>query len=254
MSGLFDSILYVPFFNLLVFLYNTVAFNDFGFAIILLTLLARLGLSPLSIKALRSQKDLAQLQPKLKEIQEKLKNEPQKQTREVMELYRKHNVNPFSGCLPLLIQLPILIALYRVSIAGFEENSLSVLYSFIKNPGFLNSVSFGFIDLTKRSILLSLIAGVSQFLQTKMTVSSQKSQASQKDQKALTAGPLGAMNQQMLHFFPLITIIVSMSFPAGLPLYWIATTFFSIFEQARINKIKIDIHGESDRKTNLPDR
>jgi len=248
MSELFNSILYVPFFNLLVFLYNTVAFSDFGLAIVLLTLIIRAALSPLSVKTFKSQKIMAELQPKVKEIQEKLKNEPQKQSREIMELYQKHNINPFSGCLPLLIQLPILIALYRVSIAGFGENSLSVLYDFVKNPGFLNPTSFGFIDLTKRSILLSLVAGAAQFLQTKMTISSGKNQASQK------GNPLGAMNQQMLHFLPLITIIVSMSFPAGLPLYWLATTVFSIFEQAHINKAKIDTHGKSNGKFNLSDR
>ena len=245
MANLFNSILYIPFFNLLVFLYNTVAFSDFGLAIILLTLIVRAVLSPLSIKTFRSQKIMAELQPKVKEIQQRLKNEPQKQTAEIMELYKKYNTNPFSGCLPLLIQLPILIALYQVSIAGFEENSLSVLYGFIKDPGFLNSISFGFIDLTKRSVSLSLLAGAGQFIQSRLSVSFQKNQ---KD------NPLSAMNRQMLYFFPLITIIISMSFPAGLPLYWLATTAFSIFEQTYINRIKINSDGKSAREANLPDR
>lgn len=265
MSGLFNTILYAPFFNLLVFLYNTVAFNDFGIAIILLTLIIRLLLSPLSVKTIKSQKALAELQPKIKEVQEKFKNDPQKQTQEVMGLYRRHKVNPFSGCFPLLIQLPVLIALYRVSVAGFEETSLSVLYSFIKNPDFLNSTSLGFIDLTKKNILLSVIAGAAQFWQTRMSSSFSKNSAIPKDQKATaipqhsaggrtaepsTNNPLGAINQQMLYFFPIITIIISMSFPAGLPLYWIATTLFSIIEQAYINKI----HGEPNGKFNSSDR
>ena len=250
MSELFNIILYVPFFNLLVFLYNTVAFNDFGIAIILLTLIIRLGLSPLSIKTIKSQKALAELQPKIKEIQEKFKNDTQKQTREVMELYRRHKVNPFSGCFPLLIQLPILIALYQVSVAGFKENSLSVLYGFIKNPDFLNSASLGFIDLTKKNILLSLVAGAAQFWQTKTSASFSKNSTLSRDQKNQKANPLGAINQQMLYFFPIITIVISMSFPAGLPLYWITTTLFSIIEQAYINKI----HGEPNGKFNLSDR
>ena len=239
--NLFNSILYVPFLNLLVFLYDTIAFNDFGVAIILLTLIIRLILSPLSIKTFKSQKALSELQPKVKEIQEKFKNDSREQSKQIMDLYRQYNVNPFSGCLPLLIQLPILIALYKVSTAGFEQNSLSVLYSFIENPAFLNSVSLGFIDLTKRSILLSLIAGVSQFLQTKLSLSFSKNPIFQKDQKS---NPLASINEQMLYFLPVITIIVSMSFPAGLPLYWIATTVFSIFEQAYINRIKLK-HDQS---------
>ena len=250
MTGIFETILYIPFFNFLVFLYNTVAFQDFGVAIILLTLIIRLILSPLSIKTFKSQKVLSELQPKVKEIQEKFKNDTQKQTQQVMEMYKQYNINPFSGCLPLLIQLPILIALYRVSIAGFEQNSLSVLYEFIRNPGFLNQTSLGFIDLTKRSIFLSAVAGVSQFLQTKLSVSSQKNALFQKDQKI---NPLASMNQQMLYFLPVITIIVSMSFPAGLPLYWIATTLFSIAEQLYIARIQVEIHGGSNRKPNFQD-
>ncbi len=267
MTGIFETILYIPFFNFLVFLYNTVAFQDFGVAIILLTLIIRLILSPLSIKTFRSQKVLSELQPKVKEIQEKFKNDAQKQTQQVMGMYKQYNINPFSGCLPLLIQLPILIALYRVSIAGFEQNSLSVLYEFIKNPGFLNQASLGFIDLTKRSVFLSAVAGVSQFLQTKLSVSSPKNPVFQKDQKATaipqraasgsaepsTRNPLASMNQQMLYFLPIITIIISMSFPAGLPLYWIATTLFSIAEQLYIARIQIEIHGESNRKPDFQD-
>lgn len=251
--NLFSAILYIPFLNLLVFLYNTVAFNDFGIAIILLTLIIRLILSPLSIKTSRSQKALSELQPKVKEIQEKFKNDSREQSKQVMDLYRQYNVNPFSGCLPLLIQLPILIALYRVSIAGFRGDSLSVLYSFVKNPASLNSISLGFIDLTKRSIPLALIAGVGQFLQTKLSLSFSKNPIFPKDQKT---NPLASINEQMLYFLPIITIIVSMSFPAGLALYWIATTIFSIFEQVYINKSSRSQakYAKSDRTTNFRDR
>lgn len=264
MTGLFDSILYVPFFNFLVFLYNTIAFEDFGMAIILLTLIIRLILSPLSVKTLKSQKILSELQPKILEIQDKFKDDREKQTRQIMELYRQQKVNPFSGCLPLLIQLPILIALYRVSIAGFEENALSVLYNFVKNPDFLNPTSLGFIDLTKRNIFLSVIAGISQFFQTKSSLASQKKPAFQKSQttsspQALTSQSVakqnlgGLMSQQMLYFLPLITIIISMSFPAGLPLYWIATTAFSVLEQVYISRLKLEIHGRTKGSTNFPD-
>ncbi len=264
MTGLFNSILYIPFFNLLVFLYNTVAFHDFGLAIILLTLVIRLVLSPLSIKTFKSQKILSELQPKIKEIQEKFKNDPQKQTQQIMETYKQYKANPFSGCLPLLIQLPILIALYQVSLAGFEKNSLSALYSFVKNPEFLNQTSLGFIDLTKRSVFLSVFAGVSQFLQTKLSLNFQKNPALQKSPKTTaipqravsgsaepsTSNPIASMNQQMLYFLPIITIIISMSFPAGLPLYWIATTLFSVLEQVYINKT----YAKPNRKPDFSNR
>ncbi len=250
MIGLFNTILYVPFLNLLVFLYNTVSFQDFGVAIILTTIIIRLILSPLSIKAFRSQKILSELQPEVKKVQEKFKDDPQRQTKEIMDLYRRYNINPFSGCLPLLIQLPVLIALYRISITGFENGSLSALYGFIENPGALNQVFLGFIDLTKKSIFLAIIAGSFQFLQTKLSLSAQKNSPFQGAQKN---NPLAMMNQQMLYFLPLITIMVSLSFPAGLPLYWIATTLFSIAEQLYISKTQIKNDGNSSRKSDSRD-
>lgn len=251
MTGLFDTVLYTPFFNFLVFLYNTIAFQDFGLSIVLLTLTIRLILSPLSIKTFKSQKILSELQPRVKEIQEKFKDDSSKQTQQIMEMYRQYKINPFSGCLPLLIQLPVLIALYQVSIAGFEQNSLSILYSFVGKPDLLNSTSFGFIDLTKKSLFLSVLAGIAQFLQTRLSVASHKTSIFRKES---SPNPLALMNQQMLYFLPVITIIISMSFPAGLPLYWIATTLFSIVEQLYLKQIKSDIYGDSNRKPNSPDR
>lgn len=245
MTALFDLILYIPLFNFLVFLYNTVAFNDFGVAIIFLTLIIRLFMSPLSVKAFRSQKHLTELQPKVKEIQDKLKDNPQKQTQEIMGLYKQHKVNPFSGCFLILIQLPVLIALYRVSIAGFTESSLSVLYGFVSRPESLNPLFLGFFDLTKRSIVLSLIAGAFQFLQMKTSFQPKKNQTGN------SQSGVASLNQQMLYFFPLITIIISLSFPAGLPLYWIATTAFSVLEQAYVNKTKTKNHGEPDSQSNF---
>lgn len=231
MGQLFNTILYTPLFNFLVFLYNTIAFKDFGIAIILLTLIIRFFLSPLSIKAFKSQKLLADLQPKIKELQEKFKGDPQSQTKEMMEFYKKHKINPFSGCFLLLIQLPILIALYRISTFGFDKDSLAIVYSFIKKPEFLNPVAFGIIDLTKKNFILAIIAGITQFFQTKLSLKNQP------QEKNKNTTPLSLINQQMLYFSPFLTIMISISFPAGLPLYWITTTLFSILEQFYINRL-----------------
>ncbi|MBI2627041.1 MAG: membrane protein insertase YidC [Parcubacteria group bacterium] len=235
MSNLFNQLLLTPFFSVLVFFYNTVAFGDFGVAIIMLTFLVRLVLSPLSYKALRSQKEMQELQPKLKELQEKYKNDKQALAQATMDLYKLHKVNPFSGCLPLLIQLPILIALYQVSIKGFSSEMLARVYSFIDQPDQINSISLGFIDLTKKSWGLAIIAGFSQFIQSKLslTKSVKIKEGGQKDQVKSKESALDMQNmmqKQMLYFFPILTIVMSTSFPAGLPLYWIATTLFSIGE------------------------
>src|SRR3989344_4198941 len=114
MSNLFQEILYRPIFNLLAFLYDIIPGNDLGVAIIILTLFIKFVFLPLSLKVVRSQKEMQVIQPKIKEIQEKFKNNKQAQAQATMELYKEHNVNPLSGCFPLLVQLPILIAVYRV--------------------------------------------------------------------------------------------------------------------------------------------
>lgn len=238
MTAIFDTLLYTPLFNFLVFLYNTVAFGDFGIAIVFLTVIIRLVMSPLSIRAFRSQKILSELQPKIQEIQKKFKENPQKQTQEVMALYKDHNTNPFSGCFLLLVQLPVLLALYRVSVAGFGESSLAALYSFVEKPEFLNNFFLGIFELTKRSIILSLVAGAVQFFQMKLSLPRIKQSSA------------ASLNEQMLYFFPLITIIISLSFPAGLPLYWIATTAFSILEQLYVNKTSTN-YGESNKRVNF---
>lgn len=227
MTGIFEALLYTPLFNLLVFLYDTVALGDFGVAIILLTVVIRLVLSPLSIRALESQRKLGELQPKIQEVQKKFKDDPQKQTREVMALYKENKTNPFSGCLLLLVQLPVLFALYRISVAGFGEESLSALYGFIARPESLNSLFIGFFDLTKRSVVLSVFAGALQFFQMKLSFSKPGN---------ASVGSLAGLNRQMLYFLPLMIIMISLSFPAGLPLYMMATTAFSILEQIYVNK------------------
>ncbi len=120
-SVIFNDFLYRPLFNILVFFYNIVPGHDFGLAIILITFLIRLILFPLSRKSIKSRKDLEELQPKIKAIQQKYKDKSE-QAKYLMTVYKEHKVNPASGCLPLLIQLPILFALYRVFIGGTDPN------------------------------------------------------------------------------------------------------------------------------------
>ncbi len=226
MLELFNTILYRPLFNAVIFLYDIIPGGDFGLAIVALTVIIRLAFSPLSIKTIQSQKTMNKINPKLKAIKEKFKNDNQAQSAAIMELYKEHKVNPFFGCLPLLIQLPILIALYRAFRAGFQEANLSMLYSFVKNPGHIHTISLGFIDITSRSIALAIITGVFQFIQLKQNSSITGSAGGVSDQKELQA-----LNSQMLYFFPVMIIIIGWNLPAGLLFYWVAATLFSMGEQ-----------------------
>ncbi|MFH1966290.1 MAG: YidC/Oxa1 family membrane protein insertase [Patescibacteria group bacterium] len=224
---IFNEILYYPLFNALVWLYNFIPGNDLGIAIILLTILIRFILYPLSKKAIQSQKAISKLQPKIKEIQKKYKNK-EEQAKAMMELYKKYKVNPMAGCLPILIQLPILIALYRVFINGLNPEALNFLYGFIERPEALNVMFLGLIDLSQRNIFLAVLAGAFQFVQSKMimpqNVNKQKGKSGGIDFSSI-------MTHQMVYMMPLITIFIAWNLPSALPLYWIVITLFGIVQQ-----------------------
>lgn len=227
MGEFFHLILTKPLFNILIWFYNVVPGHDLGLAIIALTLLIRLVLVPSFQKSLRSQKELQQLQPKLNEIREKHKNDKEAQTKAIMEFYKEHKVNPFSSCLPLLIQLPILLALYRVFFKGLDGQVGSELYSFVADPGKINTVFLGLVELTRPNFLFAFLAGALQFIQSKMIAP--KTQSTPDKTAAM-------MNIQFTYFMPILTIFIAMKLPAGLSLYWAVTTLFAIGQQYYIIK------------------
>jgi YidC/Oxa1 family membrane protein insertase len=234
MTELFNTLLYKPLFNATILLYNLVPGNDFGLAVITLTTIIRLAFFPLTLKTLRSQKALSRINPQVSAIKEKFKNDMQAQSAAIMNLYKENKVNPMSGCLPLLIQLPILIALYKAFGAGFKPENLTLLYSFVSNPVSINPVSFGFLDITVRSIPLAIITGVVQYFQLSQN---QKIMSGNNPKTGtLPANDFQALNKQMLYFFPVMIIIIGWNLPAGLVVYWLATTLFSVAEQAYLRR------------------
>jgi len=227
MAHLFTIIFYQPILNLLVYLYNTISFHDFGLAIIFLTILLKLILWPLGRSAIKSQKSLQDLQPKIDELKKQYGDNKTELSRATMDLYKNNKVNPFSSCLPLLIQLPFLIAVYRVFRDGVN-NKLDYVYSFIARPETINLVSFGFLDLGKPSIPLAILAGLAQFWQAKMMITKKpevKTPGSKDESMA------AIMNKQMLYFMPAITIFIGISLPGGLTLYWFVLTLVTVLQQ-----------------------
>lgn len=229
LATLFNEVLYRPIFNALVFLYNIIPGHDFGIAIIVLTIIIRFILFPLSYKSIKSRHEMSVLQPKIKEIQKKHKDK-QDQSREMMKLYKEHKVNPMSGCLPLLIQFPILIALYRVLINVLKPDSLGSLYSFIKNPGTIKALSLGFIDLSKSSPVLAVLAGVFQFFYSKITMKYSPTMP-QTSSKKRAFDMQKTMSRQMIYFMPILTVVIAWNFPAGLPLYWAVSTLLGLGQE-----------------------
>lgn len=219
MTYLFTTIIYRPLLNILVLLYGSVSAGDLGIAIVLMTILIRALSLPLSLRMVRSQREMALLGPEMERIKEKHKDDKATQGQAMMELYKQHNINPLAGCLPLLIQIPVLLGLYRVFLNVFKPGSLDVLYGFIPNPGTINTISLGFLDLAARSIVLALMAGAAQFVHAWLSKTGKET------------GQAAMLGKQMLYFFPLMIIVISWNLPAGLALYWVVSTLLSIGEQ-----------------------
>jgi len=227
----FNKVLYQPLFNALVLIYNYFPGNDFGIAVIVLTVLIRLALHPLMSQSLKSQRVMSDLQPKIKEVQNKFKDNKQKQTEELLKIYQDAKINPISGFLPLLIQLPLLIALYQVFWKGLEPGAMSSLYGFVPNAGIINPSFLGLVNLSQASMLFAILAGTVQFFQAKsMNPKTKQTGDSKTNQMA------NIMQKQMMYFLPFFTVMILLRLPAAIALYWIVTSLFSIMQQHFANK------------------
>lgn len=236
MLAIFNAIVYQPIYNALIFFYNFIPGQDFGIAIIVVTLLLKFLLFPLSQKQIESQKKLQELQPKIKAIQEKHKNDKEKQTKELMEFYKTNKANPFGGCLPLIVQLVFLIAIYRVLMNISDAHLMAdagALYSFIHNPGQIRSLFVGLIDLSKPFWPFAVLAAGAQFWQTKMLMGKQPPVTQEAGKNPDFAQ---IMNKQMLYLGPGLTFFIGIKFAAGLSLYWLVSTVFAIWQQWHLSK------------------
>lgn len=227
-SYLFNEIFYKPLFNGLIFLYNIVPSHDMGASIIVLTIVIRIVLWPLTGKGIKSQKILAALQPKIEEIKNKFKDNKEAQAKSLMALYSENKINPLSGILPLLIQIPIIFALWRVFLNSINSD-FSSIYSFIQTPDKIQTVFLGLFDLTKHSVSLAVIAGILQYFQTKMIMPSRVKSSENKSHGSVDFGQI--MSKQMLYFGPIISIVIFWNLPAALPLYWIVVTLATMLQQ-----------------------
>lgn len=233
-KSIISKILYQPLLNALIFLVWLIPDHNVGWAIIILTIIIRIILLPSSMNATRQQKKMRDLQPEIQELQSKYKDDKQKQSQELMKFYKEKKINPLGSCLPLLVQMPILIILYYVFRNGLDTSRFSLLYSFVPQPEYIKTVFLG-IDLAKPDLwILPIIAGVLQFVQGwQITPPSPK--GGNKEKKPEMAQ---MMTKQMLYLMPLFTIFIAGKLQAALPLYWIVTSVFTIVQQWWVLKDK----------------
>ncbi len=240
MSGiihLFNAIFLQPILNVLIWLYDVLPGHNIGLAIILLTILIKLILYPFTVAQIKQQRALQELQPKIDEIRSRLKDQKDEQARELMALYSREKVNPASSCLPLLIQLPVFLALYRALVSGLAAKNFALLYSFVPVPQSVNTMFLGFMDLSKPSYVLAIIAALVQYVQTKQILKPPAATITSPPPEV--AGSKGAkdesmatmMNKQMMYVMPVMTAVIGFSLPGGLTLYWFVMSLLTLLQQ-----------------------
>ncbi|MEK7180841.1 MAG: YidC/Oxa1 family membrane protein insertase [Patescibacteria group bacterium] len=240
MSNFFNTILFEPLFNALIFLYQTIALKDLGLAIILLTILIRFILYPVFQKSIKDQRALQEIQPKLKKVQEEHKKDRVKQSEAMMALYKEHKLNPFSPFLTLIIQLPVLITLYKVFRTILIPDFSKYLYSITPIPQAINYSFLGLINLTQSNIFIVVLAVLAQYFQGKLSLP--------KKTNTGTLSTTEKMSQKMVLFAPVLTGVVLLSLPSALGLFWTMSSVFSIWQDWISRKHQ---HGQLDniRKT-----
>ena len=264
MINIFNTVLYEPLYNTLTFFISIVPGESLGLAVILLTVLVKLVLLPLTHKQSSSQRKIKTIEPEIQKIKKVHKNNKQEQARKTMELYQKHGINPFSGCVSILIQLPVIWALYRIFFKGLESgidlkllyfvepltniNALAhqiffkgievgldpeLLYSFITVPININTMFLGYFDLLDKSIILAFLAGVTQFFQMKLAMpgASQKPKGSKDGKLSFQEEFTKNMSTQFKYVMPGIVFFFAWSISAAIALYWTVSNVFSIIHE-----------------------
>jgi len=236
MIELFNTVIYDPILNALVFLLEVIPGADLGIAVIVLTIIVKAIILPLTHKSVASQAKIKEIDPEVRGVKDKYKNDKQEQAKKIMELYKKHGVNPFSGCFSLIIQIPIILGLFYVFLNGLDSIDPERIYSFLELPENINTTFLGLVSLTEKSIILALIAGATQYAQIKLSMpplppkDKDAKEVSFKDELAR------GMNVQMRYVLPGIVFFVAYSISAAIALYWTTSNLFSIAHELYVKR------------------
>lgn len=230
MKTLWETAIYDPIYNALIFSAQHLTWNDVGLAVVLLTVVIRLVLFPLSKKSVVSQYKMKALQPKLDAIKTKGLSK-EEEAKETFALYKTEKINPFSGCLYLLIQLPILFALYFVFMRGVSQPDH--LYGFL-NTDNLSNMFLGLIDITKPYLPLAILAGLTQAMQA-FLMPTPAAPASGKE-GGFQHQFAKSLSVQTRFVLPIIIIFIASRLAAAVPLYWAVANLFSIFQELYIKR------------------
>lgn len=238
-GDIWHGVFFDPIYNTLVFLIDVVPAGDVGLAIVLLTILVKVVLLPLSLKAAKTQYVMRTVEPKLHELKERYKDNREALARKTMDLYREVGVNPFASILLVIFQIPIIIALYLSVFSGggvrLPEINLELLYSFVPAPEIVSTLFFGFLDITQRSLPLALLAGATQFVHTHLSLPPSKPR-DQKEKPSFKDDFARSMQIQMRYVLPLIIFFVAYTISAAIALYFVVSNIVSIAQEFVVRK------------------
>lgn len=234
MSYFWHTIFFDPIYNILVYFIDVVRGGDVGIAIILTVIFVKLLLLPVSLKAIRTQIVMRDLDPKLKAIRAEYKDKRDVQALKTMELFKEAKVNPFSSVVLLFIQIPIIIALYFAVYSGggitLPAINTALLYTFIPTPEIVNMIFLGFLNIAEKSLPLALIAGLTQFIHTHISLP--KLEKKKTDAKPDFKEDFGrSMQMQMRYVMPVIIFFVAYTISATIALYFTISNLTSIAQE-----------------------
>lgn len=246
-ASIWHGIFFDPIYNTLIFILDHVPGGDVGVAIILLTIFIKLILLPLSLRAARTQASMRILEPELTAIKEKHKDDREKLARATMDVYKKAGINPFASIFLILIQLPIIIALYLSVYRGggvpFPDINVDLLYSFVPTPDTINMMFLGIVDVAARSLPLALLAGITQYIHTNLSLppvppKKEGAEPSFKDDFARS------MQLQMRYVMPVIIFFVAYTISAAIALYFLVSNLFAIAQEFVVRRQIPDRHAK----------
>jgi YidC/Oxa1 family membrane protein insertase len=239
MLEFFHTTLFVPIYNLLIFLVDKIPGGDLGLAVVLATLIVKIATAPLSFSALKTQKSIKDIEPLMKDIREKYKDDREEQAKALFALYKEHGINPLAplaSILLLFIQIPILFALFFVFQSKLLTDGVdpSLLYSFVPVPEVISAQFLGLISIAGSSFILALLTAGAQFLQAWYAIPIVKAvkDASMMDEFARVT------SIQARFVFPIIMAVVAFT-SGAIALYFITSSFFAIFQEFWIRKFKL---------------
>jgi YidC/Oxa1 family membrane protein insertase len=232
-STFFHVVFYNPIYNALVALMALVPGGDVGVAVILLTIIIRLILLPFSLSAARTQRAMKILEPKIKDLKEKHKGDKEKEALETLALYREAQVNPFASILTVFIQIPVLLALYWVfRYEPFLTLDAARLYALTPIPHAVSLQFLGIISVAGKSLILALLAGLSQFLQAHMALSG--------TMKPASGGAQGDFQRviglQLKYVFPFLIGTISYTTSGAIALYFISTNLAGALQEWHVRR------------------